>query len=243
MKGGVEKSGGDVLDKNEIASLESVAMNGKRSASEGGLEKFRDSGGIGTLRILAWSEDIKKAESHSGERGGKAESFAREFGLGVRAGWGWGKGFGFGHGGIVAVDGTGAGEDEALCAGTGGGGKNKASSLDIHFVATIGMGDRFRNADHSGEMKDVGDPSERVLQRGGIKDRATEQATGKALKVGFLACGKIIQNSDRTVRLKAMDEMASNKARTSCNEKLHRKGKFAEKWCLEKTRENRLRRR
>lgn len=70
-----------------------------------------------------------------------------------------------------------------------------------------------------------------------------EQSTGKALKVGFLARGKIIQNSDRTVRLKAMDEMASNKARTSCNEKLHRKGKFAEKWCLEKTRENRLRRR
>jgi hypothetical protein len=63
------------------------------------------------------------------------------------------------------------------------------------------------------------------------------------LKVGFLACGKIIQHGDRTVRLEAMDEMASNKARTSCNEKLHRKMKFAEKWGLEKTRENRLRRR
>lgn len=63
----MEKRGGDVLDKNKIAGLESIAMNGKRSASEGGLEKFRDSGGIGALRILAWSEDIKKAESHSGE--------------------------------------------------------------------------------------------------------------------------------------------------------------------------------
>ena len=218
-------------------------MNGKRSASQGGLEKFRDSGGIGTLRILAWSEDIKKAESHTGERGGKAKSFARKFGLGVRAGWGGGKSFSFWHGGIVAVDGTGAGEDEALCPGTGGGGKNKASSLDIHFVAPIGMGDRFRDADHSGEMKDVGDPSEGVLQRGGIKDRATEKAAGKALKVGFLARGKIIQHGDRTVGLEAMDEMASNKARTSCNEKLHRTVKFAEKWCLEKTRENRLRRR
>lgn len=192
MKGGVEKGGGDVLDKNEIAGLESVAMNGKRSASEGGLEKFRDSGGIGTLRILPWSEDIKKAESHSGERGGKAKAFRREFGLGVRAGWGGGKGFDFGHRGIVAVDGTGAGENEALCASTGGGGKNEASSLDIDFVATIGMGDRFRDADHSGEMKYVSDPSEGVLQRGGIKDRAREQATGKALKVAFLARGKII---------------------------------------------------
>ena len=112
--------------------------------------------------------------------------------MGVRAGWGGGKGFSFGHGGIVTVDCTGAGEDEALCAGTGCGGKNKASSLDIHFVAPIGMGDRFRDADHSGEMKDVGDPSEGVLQRGGIKDRSTEQAAGKALKVGFLAGGKII---------------------------------------------------
>jgi hypothetical protein len=163
MKGSMKKGGGDVLDKNEIAGLESVAMNGKWGASKGGLEKFRDGGGIGTLRILAWSVDVKEAESHSGERGGKAKSFAREFGLGVRAGWGGGKGFGFGHRGIVTVNCTGAGEDEALCAGTGGGGKNKASSLDVHFVAPIGMGDRFRNADHSGEMKDVGDPIEGVL--------------------------------------------------------------------------------
>ena len=105
------------------------------------------------------------------------------------------------------------------------------------------MGDRFGDADHGGEMEDVGDPSEGVLQRGGIKDRATEQAAGKALKVGILTRGKIIQHGDRTVRLEAMNEMASNKARASCNEKLHRKVKFAEKRCLEKTRENRLRRR
>ncbi|MCX6976796.1 MAG: hypothetical protein NTX04_02420 [Verrucomicrobia bacterium] len=163
--------------------------------------------------------------------------------MGVRAGWGGGEGFSFGHRGIVAVDCTGAGEDEALCAGTGGGGKNKASSFDIHFVAPIGMGERFGDADHSGEMKDVGNSSEGVLQRGRIKDRATEQAAGKALKVGFLARGKIIQHGDRTVRLEAMDEMASNKARTSCNEKPHRMVKFAEKWGLEKARENRLRRR
>lgn len=107
----MEEGGGNVFDKDKVTGLESVAMDGKRGASEGGLEKFRDSGGIGTLRILAWPEDIKKAESHSGERGGKAKSFAREFGLGVRAGWGGGKGFSFGHGEIVAVDGTGAGED------------------------------------------------------------------------------------------------------------------------------------
>jgi len=163
--------------------------------------------------------------------------------LGVGAGWGGGEGFSFGHGGIVSIDCTGAGEDEALCAGTGCGGKNEASSLDIHFVTPIGMCDRFRDADHSGEMKDVGNSSKGVLQRGGIKDRATEEAAGKALKVGFLARGKIIQHGDRTVRLEAMDEMASNKARTSCNEKLHSGAKIAEKRALEKTRENRLRRR
>ena len=42
-------------------------MDGKRSASEGGLEKFRDSGGIGTLRILAWSVDVKEAERDGGK--------------------------------------------------------------------------------------------------------------------------------------------------------------------------------
>lgn len=74
----------------------------------------------------------------------------------------------------------------------GGGGKNKASSLDIHFVAAIGIGDRFGDADHGSEMKDVGDASEGVLESSGIKDRATEKAAGKALEVGFLAAGKIV---------------------------------------------------
>ena len=138
----MEEGGGNVFDKNEIASLQSVAMNGKRSASEGGLEKFRDGGGIGTLRILAWSEDIKKSERHSGERGGKAKSFARKFGLGVRAGWGGGKGFRFGHRGIVAVDCTGAGEDEALCAGTGCGGVNQPSPSPAKLTTSSRSGTR-----------------------------------------------------------------------------------------------------
>ncbi len=83
--------------------------------------------------------------------------------MGVRASWGGGKSFGFRHDGIVSIDGAGAGQDETLGARTGGGGKNEAGTFDVHFVAAIGMGDRFGDADHGGEMKDVGDASEGIL--------------------------------------------------------------------------------
>ena len=66
---------------------------------------------------------------------------------------------------------------------TGGGGKNEAGAFDIDFVAAIGMGDRFGDADHGGEMKDVGNASESIVQGGRIEDRAMEEAERKALEV------------------------------------------------------------
>ena len=83
--------------------------------------------------------------------------------MGVGAGWSGGKSFAFRHDGIVSIDGAGAGQDEALGACTGGGGKNEAGTFDVHFVAAIGMGDRFGDADHGGEMKDVGNASEGIV--------------------------------------------------------------------------------
>ncbi len=68
-----------------------------------------------------------------------------------------------------------------------------------------------------------------------------EEAAGKALEVCFLAAGKIIENGNGAVGLEAMDEMAADEARASCNQKFHIGAKFAEKKHLEKTRENRLR--
>jgi hypothetical protein len=50
-----------------------------------------------------------------------------------------------------------------LGARTGGGGKNETGTFDIDFVAAIGMGDRFGDADHGGEMEDVGNASEGIL--------------------------------------------------------------------------------
>jgi hypothetical protein len=67
MKGGMEQGGGNVFDKDEVTGLESVAMDGKRRSCEGGLEKFRDGGGVGALRILAWSVDVKEAERDGGK--------------------------------------------------------------------------------------------------------------------------------------------------------------------------------
>lgn len=66
---------------------------------------------------------------------------------------------------------------------TGGGGKNEASTFDVHFVAAIGMGDRFGNADHGGEMKDVGNAIEGIVEGGRLEDRSIEEAAGKALEV------------------------------------------------------------
>jgi len=128
-----------------------------------------------------------------------------------------------------------------LGARTGGGGKNEAGTFDVHFVAAIGMGDRFGDADHGGEMKDVGNASEGIVEGGRLEDRSMEEAAGKALKVGFLTGGKIIEDGNGSVRLEAMDEMAADEARASCNQKFHSGAKFAEKRALEKTRENRLR--
>jgi hypothetical protein len=68
-----------------------------------------------------------------------------------------------------------------------------------------------------------------------------KETAGKALKVGFLTGGKIIEDGNGSVRLEAMDEMAADEARASCNQKFHSGAKFAEKRRLEKTRENRLR--
>ncbi len=124
---------------------------------------------------------------------------------------------------------------------TGGGGKDEAGTFDVHFVAAIGMGDRFGDADHGGEMKDVGNASEGIVEGGRLEDRSMEEAAGKALKVGFLTGGKIIEDGNGPVRLEAMDEMAADEARASCNQKFHSGAKFAEKRALEKTRENRLR--
>jgi len=56
-----------------------------------------------------------------------------------------------------------------------------------------------------------------------------------------LAGGKIIEYGNGSVGLKAMDEVAADEARASCNQKFHSGAKFAEKRRLEKTRENRLR--
>ena len=83
--------------------------------------------------------------------------------MGVGTGWSGGQSFGFRHNRIVSIDGARAGQDEALGTRTGGGGKNEAGAFGIDFVATIGMGDRFGDADHGGEMKDVGDASEGIL--------------------------------------------------------------------------------
>jgi hypothetical protein len=66
---------------------------------------------------------------------------------------------------------------------TGGGGKDEAGAFDIDFVATIGMGDRFGDADHGGEMKDVGDASEGIVEGGGLENGSMEEAAGKALEV------------------------------------------------------------
>ena len=99
---------------------------------------------------------------------------------------GWlerGKSFAFRHDGIVSIDGARAGQDEALGARTGGGGKNEASAFDINFVATIGMGNRFGDADHGGEMKDVGNAIEGIVQGGRLEDRSMEESAGKALEV------------------------------------------------------------
>ena len=124
---------------------------------------------------------------------------------------------------------------------TGGRGKNEAGTFDVHSVAAVGMSDRFGDADHGGEMKDVGNASEGIVEGGRLEDRSMEEAAGKALKVGFLTGGKIIEDGNGPVRLEAMDEMAADEARASCNQKFHIGAKFAEKRCLEKTRENRLR--
>jgi hypothetical protein len=56
-----------------------------------------------------------------------------------------------------------------------------------------------------------------------------------------LASGKIIEDGNGAVGLEAMDEVAADEARASCNQKFHIGAKFAEKKRLEKTRENRLR--
>ena len=56
-----------------------------------------------------------------------------------------------------------------------------------------------------------------------------------------MAGGKIIEYGNGAVRLEAMDEMAADEARASCNQKFHIGAKFAEKKRLEKARENRLR--
>ena len=67
MKGGMEEGGGNVFDKDEVAGLESVAMDRKRRSFDSGLKKFRDGGGVGALRILAWSVDVKEAERDGGK--------------------------------------------------------------------------------------------------------------------------------------------------------------------------------
>ena len=103
--------------------------------------------------------------------------------MGVGAGWSRGKSFGFWHGGIISVDGAGTGKDEALGASTGGGGKNEAGAFDIDFVAAIGMGDRFGHANHGGEMEDVGNASEGIVEGGGLEDGSMEETAGKTLEV------------------------------------------------------------
>ena len=103
--------------------------------------------------------------------------------MGVGTGWSGGESFGFWHSGIISIDGAGTGQDEALSASTSGGGKDEAGAFDIHFVAAIGMGDRFGDADHGGEMKDVGNASEGIVEGGRLEDRSMEKAAGKALEV------------------------------------------------------------
>ena len=66
---------------------------------------------------------------------------------------------------------------------TSGSGKNEAGTFDVHFVAAIGMGDGFGDADHGGEMKDVGNANEGIVEGGRLEDRSMEEAARKALEV------------------------------------------------------------
>ena len=84
-------------------------------------------------------------------------------------------------------------------------------------MTTGGMGDRFGNADHGGQMKDMRDSSERLTEKVGIEDGSLKKTAGESRKVDLPSRGQVVQNGDGSPGFQMAGKVAANEAGTSCD--------------------------